>query len=325
MSLESDVPQSESSESDLISRLTRSVDPGDANRVSQPAAPAHQPSAEEATVEEDQYQENADGADDVQEGQVETQDNDGGLVELEHLGKKYQVPPSLKTAFEANRAQANRIPQEITEMRKMLNLEKQAVEAKRAFEQQAKPEFDELSQLEAQIAQFKNIDWASMDTDQLVRARQALDVIKDKRDDLKQTIQKKRGEFDRALSGHMEQVKQRGEAYLQKAIPGWGQDVATEVAKFAISKGFTQDELSALYDPRTVHVLWDAMQYQKLQASKPQVLNKARQAPPVSKPGAVDQTNSSGGNKERVYRDRLRKSGSIEDAAQWLLARNKSR
>lgn len=324
--MEQDVPQAESSESDLISRLTRAVDPGMPNRVSPKAAPAQEevPQEEELAVDE-QYLVEQQADETAQEEREDSHQEDEPLADLDHLGKKYKVPASLKTAFEANRAQANKIPQEIADIRKMLHVERQVAEARRAFEQQAKPEFDELGQLESQISQFKNIDWASMDTDQLVRARQALDTLKDRRDDMKQAIQNKRGEFDRALSGHMEQAKQHGHAYLQKVIPGWGDSEASAVAKFALGKGFTQDELSGLYDPRTVQVLWEAMQYQKLQVSKPQVLNKARQAPPVAKPGAVDQTNSSGRDKAQVFRQRLKKSGSIEDAAQWFLANKKSR
>lgn len=328
----SDVPPvTESSESDILSRLTRAVDPGNPSRVSPIAAPKKEvfeaPIEEVDDVQQTQEVDEDELVNEVDESSDEDQQDDQQepLTELEHLGKKYKVPASLKTAFEANRAQANKIPQEIVEIRKMLHVERQAIEAQRAFEKQAKPEFDELSQIESQIAQFKGIDWSSLDTDQLVRARQALDILKDKRDDLNQKINGKRAEFGQAFKAQIEQAEKHGHAYLQKKIPNWGASEAAEVAKFAVAKGFTQEELGSLYDPRTVEVLWEAMQYQKLQSSKPQVLNKARQAPPVSKPGAVDQTNSLGKSKERVFRERLRKSGSVEDAANWLLAKQKSR
>lgn len=329
MNLPTDVPQSESSESDIMSRLTRAVDPGDKDRpgVSQKSAPIAPQQQNAEPIDEQPLDEGQEQFVDSEESSDQEQEQSASeaMAELEHLGKKYTVPASLKTAFEANRAQANKIPQEVAEIRKMLHIERQTVEAKRAFEQQVKPEFDELAQLESQIKQFKDIDWSSLDTDQLVRARQALDTLKERREDKKAELQDKQQKFNAALTQHMEQAKQHGHAYLQKAIPNWDSTQASEVASFALTKGFTQDELSGLYDPRTVEVLWEAMQYRKLQSSKPQVLNKARQAPPVSKPGAVDQSNSLSQSKERVFRDRLKKSGSIEDATAWLLARQKSR
>jgi len=304
----------ESSEMDIMSRLGAVLEP----ELQQPnnSVSDSENLAEESQDESSDTNNESDSEDDQRQGEEP-------FVELDHLGKKYKVPQSLKTAFEANRTQANKIPQEVVELRKVLHLEKQASEFKRAFEQQAKTELDELSEIERDIAKFKNVDWTALDTDQIVRARQALDSLKDRRDDLKSAVDNKQRQFQSSMVQAMEQAREHGQSYLQKAIPEWSDEQAKGVRDFAKSRGFTDDELSSLYDPRTVHVMWEAMQYRKLQSSKPNVMNKANQAPPVSRPGAFDANQSQSKSKERIYRESLKKTGSVEDAARWLEYRMK--
>ena len=307
---------SDQSDSEIMSRLGAILEPEFPNSQERPAVSDRDGQAPEMAEEQQEESDESDSEEDQSESAEP-------FVDLEHLGKKYKVPQSLKTAFEANRTQANKIPQEVAELRKVLHLEKQASKFKRMFDEQAKTELDELSEIERDIAKFKNVDWTALDTDQIVRARQALDLLKDRREDLKSAVDAKQRQFQSNMVQAMEQARSHGQAYLQKAIPEWSDEQAKGVRDFAKSRGFTEDELSSLYDPRTVHVLWEAMQYRKLQSSKPNVMNKANQAPPVSRPGAVDTNQTQSKSKERFFRESLKKSGSVEDAAKWLEYRMK--
>lgn len=94
----------------------------------------------------------------------------------------------------------------------------------------------------------------------------------------------------------------------------FGQKLASDAAVY----GFTPDDLNQLTDVRIIKALADAAKYQELQKSKPKAVKKAQKAPPVTKP---QQRQSEKGQMTRTKRkqmDRLRKSGSLHDAAALL-------
>jgi hypothetical protein len=94
----------------------------------------------------------------------------------------------------------------------------------------------------------------------------------------------------------------------------------TDVIKYGSEAyGFTHEELARVGDHRTALVLRDAIAWRKLQARKPKADAKAQSAPPVQKPG---KRASESEVKASAYRDemtRLRKSGSMDDAAALIL------
>jgi hypothetical protein len=60
------------------------------------------------------------------------------------------------------------------------------------------------------------------------------------------------------------------------------------------------------------------MQWDRLQASKPGVANKVSGAPPVIKPTSAAAQQSTATVRDREARARLKKTGSLEDAAAVL-------
>ena len=62
---------------------------------------------------------------------------------------------------------------------------------------------------------------------------------------------------------------------LAQAIPDWqtekGEDVRRDIRTYAKGLGFSDQELSQVYDSRAVLTLWKASQYDKLVAGKPEV------------------------------------------------------
>lgn len=315
---------SEQSDSDILGRLS--------NVLGVPAAPQERSgpveeevSPQEAASDEEVEPTETDPTDEPPADEEGEGDPEEPFVELEHLGKRYQVPASLKTAFEANRTQANRIPAELAEMRKILQAERQLLDAEKSFSEDSRTEVEELRTLDARIREFKTIDWQSLETNQLLQYRQMLDTLKDQKAELEGSLSQKKAAFERNRQARQQELVQQGTLYLEKAIPGWNDQVAKEVALFAVTeRGYSPEELE-IYDPKRVVDLWEAMQYRKLQKTKPGVLNKARKAPPVIKPGSVDSAKATSQDKVQGLRDKVRKTGSVEDAAAWFMARSKSR
>lgn len=92
--------------------------------------------------------------------------------------------------------------------------------------------------------------------------------------------------------------------------PKKAEQIKNDIRSFGKSVGFSDEELSQVYDHRHVIILQKAMEYDKLQKANPSVNKKLKQAPKMAKKGNkvanVD-----------VYtkqKKRLKSSGSIEDA-----------
>jgi hypothetical protein len=112
---------------------------------------------------------------------------------------------------------------------------------------------------------------------------------------------------------------------LQQRDPDFADPKKAEQVQGAILKtaketyGFTDEELGGIVDARHVQVLNDARKWRELQASKETVSEKAKQARPM-KPAA----RKGDSNKAKAKRtaERMRKTGSIDDVANFLLTGN---
>jgi hypothetical protein len=68
-----------------------------------------------------------------------------------------------------------------------------------------------------------------------------------------------------------------------------------------------------MYDARIVRALWKANQFDKLQAGKSAALATVQKAPPVVKPGAVN--NTAAASKQKALLQRHKTEGSVQSAA----------
>lgn len=261
----------------------------------------------------------AEGTDQSAEGTTDETEN---LADVEIDGEVLKVHPKVKDAVMRHKDYTQKT-MALADERKVFQAERQTAALQEAFQKEIAPDSTALSKLEAQIDQFKQLNWAEMDTDQIVRARQALDGIKEQRDELKATIDGKRQEFLTNYSRSREQLLNQGAEYLKKTIPAWGESAQRESAQAALGVGFTKEEVSNFMDPRAVQLAWKAAQWDKLQSSKPSVTQKVKTAPPVSKPGSAATTESTTSKVYADARNRLKKSGSQQDAIAALLARTR--
>lgn len=114
-------------------------------------------------------------------------------------------------------------------------------------------------------------------------------------------------------------VKQQAERLLEMK-PEWRDpEVAKKesgaITDFLGSVGYTQQEISNLMDPRAVQIAEDAMKYRALMARKTAVDKKVAKAPKVQKPGAAKDASAVKNEAIKAAKDRLRRSGSVRDAA----------
>ena len=170
------------------------------------------------------------------------------------------------------------------------------------------------SQPEENLAELKEndpIQYAVKVAERAERDKQ-LAAIRQERQTL---AMRQQAEQQERLQNHLAQEGER----LRTAIPDFadpvkGEVIRKEVKEFAKSIGFSDQELAQVYDHRAVMTLYKAMQYDKLQKSRPEATKKVTQAPRMMRPG-TSTPEARETQESKKLREQLRKSGSKGDAA----------
>jgi Tfp pilus assembly protein PilN len=143
------------------------------------------------------------------------------------------------------------------------------------------------------------------------------------RDKQLQAVQAERqrvSQEQQALQGQrLQQHIQTEQEKLKSAIPDFKDDAKAEVIRrdirnYAKSIGFSDQELSQVYDSRAVQTLYKAMQYEKLVAGKAGATKKVASAPKTLKPGTSNPQSSEQEAQKKEFAQ-LRKTGNKRDAA----------
>jgi len=137
-----------------------------------------------------------------------------------------------------------------------------------------------------------------------------------------QAVQMERQRVQQEQQSHQQAQLQKHiqaeQAKLVEAIPEFKDDVKAEVIRrdirnYAKAQGFSDQELSQVYDSRAVLALYKAAQYDKLMANKGVTSKKVANAPKTIRPGTSNPQSSENETfkKERAV---LRQSGNKKDA-----------
>ena len=118
-----------------------------------------------------------------------------------------------------------------------------------------------------------------------------------------------------AMQQRVAQEAQKLTAILPEfSDPTKGETVRKEIRNYGKTLGFTDEELSQVYDSRHVVTLHKAMMYDKLQKSKPAVTKKVNEAPKMLKAGSAN-TKANSTETIKKQTQQLRQTGRVRDAA----------
>lgn len=202
-------------------------------------------------------------------------------------GERYRVPQKLKDSF-LRQSDYTKKTQELAELRRHAIATAEAVQASQQFQQSVAADQAELARVQQDIERYKSIDWTALDTDQYVRLKHQLDGLKERKGEIEHTISGKAQQFSQWQQQHKQSLSQQGQQYLRNVIPNWGQQSVQDAAQAALDAGYTNEEVSNVFDPRFVKLAWEAAQFRKLQSGKTAAVQAAQKAPPVVKPGSSD-------------------------------------
>ena len=128
--------------------------------------------------------------------------------------------------------------------------------------------------------------------------------------------QVQQSEQARAMSDRVAQEASKLAQVLPEfSDPAKGDNFRKEIRSYGKTLGFTDEELSQVYDSRHVLTLQKAMMYDKLQKSKPAITKKVNEAPRMLRAGTSGGNKQSDAQKLTQQKTQLRNSGKVRDAA----------
>jgi len=229
-------------------------------------------------------------------------------VTLDELIKSYQLGTDYTKKSQA-----------VAEERKAVEAERQRVEEARYMRDQYAERLQIIEQMLNQQPETENLDYLkendpigyAVKVAEMSQREKQLAQVQMERQRIAQQQQQEQQEH----LGHVIQAEARklAEAIPEYADPQKGDVARRELREFGLRLGFSEQELSGVYDSRQVLTLWKAMQYDKLQSSKPGITKRVNEAPKVVKSG-VSQPRE-GSDELRKAKARAKQTGRVADAA----------
>ena len=270
--------------------------------------------------EEEDYEEEGD--------EEEHEKSLGEMFTVKVNGEEQKVTKDELLKGYSRQADYTRKTQEISEARNTLSAEMEQVSAER---QQYVVLLTQLSDVLRNHAD-EGIDWNKL------KAENPLQYTL-KRDEQRQR-QEKISAAEEEIALTQQREAQRYEAYLEEqkaanyqklleAVPEWSdpvkkQQAQSELMEYALEMGYEADDLRNLFDHRIVLILRDAVEYNKLKKKgKKLQRTKTKSAVPGSrtrKPKGKRKTSRAQAKQHAAARQRLKESGSLDDAAEALRA-----
>lgn len=229
-------------------------------------------------------------------------------VTLDELIKSYQLGTDYTKKSQA-----------VAEERKAVEAERQRIEEAKYLRDQYAERLQVIEQMLNQQPEAENLDYLkendpigyAVKVAELSQREKQLAQVQAERQRIAQQQEQERQE---QLS-HVIQAEARklAEVIPEYADPKKGEAMRRELREFGLKVGFSDQELAGVYDSRAVVTLWKAMQYDKLQSSKPAITKKVNEAPKVMKSGVSQPRDSN--DELRKLKARAKETGRVADAA----------
>ena len=289
------------------------------------------------TVETEQedsadYEEAAEATEDevVDADDVEVEDDDESEVEEEELEEtRYTVKAAgeEKEVTLEELMQGYQLGADYTKKTQELAENRKAVEAEAKAIIEAKQVRDTYAQRLQAIEQFltqgqdSSEDLAYMKENDPIGYAVKVAELTEKKEQLAQVraeqqriAQQQQAEHQQTMAKHVQQEAQKLSQVLPEfSDPTKGEQIRNEIRNYGKSVGFSDNELSQVYDSRHVLMLHKAMMYDKLQKSKPAVNKKVAQAPKMVKSGTKVKEGNRDIRKQQL--NKLKQTGKVRDAA----------
>ena len=281
--------------------------------------------AEQASEQEAEPQQETEQVEEVVDDEAEVQEDDSQEEEPSYVvkaaGEEKEVPLSELIKGYQLGADYTKKTTEVAEQRKL-------VEAERAAIEEAKYARDSYAQRLQAIDQFLTSQMPQEDLQSLkendpIGYAVKVAELSEKKEQLQairaeqaRIAQEQQSDYARAMSDRVAQEASKLAQVLPEfSDPAKGDNFRKEIRSYGKTLGFTDEELSQVYDSRHVLTLHKAMMYDKLQKSKPAITKKVNEAPRMLRAGTSGANKQSDAQKLQQQQSQLRNSGKVRDAA----------
>jgi hypothetical protein len=177
----------------------------------------------------------------------------------------------------------------------------------------------------ADISRFQNVNWeqAAIDNpDQYRQAKAAFEQAQSTYNLIKAQADQFQTQQQQQTEAAQKEAAKESLTVLKTNIPNWNNDLYYKIGEYAQGLGVSGEEFNKVSDHRLITALWKAMQFD--QAKQVTAKKKAKSSPTKTLSGSkADSTKAVQSESARKTRERLRKSGTVDDAAAALLNRMK--
>lgn len=219
-------------------------------------------------------------ADELPEGaELDESTADPDEEEVEYEGEKYKVPAKLKDAL-LRQSDYTRKTQEVAEIRRQTEAEKQMIAQEREFIQHNLKDVATVTALDQQIAQYQGVNWDQLtesDPVQAMKLERQLRNLQSQREQAAAAVTQRQAHFVQMQQQEAARQLQEGQRVLQREIPGWNESLARELVDYGLKRGYAPEVLQNIRNPQFVIDLHNSYQFTKLRekaAQKPKVLQE---------------------------------------------------
>jgi len=284
-----------------------------------------QETQEQAQEQEAESQQEAEQVEEVVDDEAEVQEDDSQEEEPSYVvkaaGEEKEVPLSELIKGYQLGADYTKKTTEVAEQRKLVEAERGAIEeakyARDSYAQrlQAIDNFltSQMPQEDLQSLKENDPIGYAVKVAELSEKKEQLQAI---RAEQGRIAQEQQSDYTRAMSDRVQQEASKLAQVLPEfSDPAKGDNFRKEIRSYGKTLGFTEEELSQVYDSRHVLTLHKAMMYDKLQKSKPAITKKVNEAPRMLRAGTSGSNKQSDAQKLTQQQTQLRTSGKVRDAA----------
>ena len=175
------------------------------------------------------------------------------------------------------------------------------------------------------LNEYNKINWDALKEDdpiEYVKMKEDFREGKEKMQALDQQRQVAMQQQQAEVQKVQQEAVQSERAKLVEAMPEWGdpdkqKELATDVKSYALTQGFSEEELNSLVDHRSVLVLMKAAKYDALENADVKS-KKLKNKPKVIRSGSGKTKGENSKSKRAAKMKRLQGSGNVDDAASIL-------
>jgi hypothetical protein len=310
-----------------VARLVQSDDnaPDEAQQAETPESQPGQPAEQPAEAQQPSDELTPDDLESDQEPQAQPAVD---AFEIVHNGQQHKLTREETIRYAQQGFDYTQKTQQVAEQARLVQQRLQALAEVEQVQPQVMQHLAQVKALESQLAQYQNVDWVQVATDDPVGyapARARFDVLRNAYEQAVGQFQHMQGQVQQRKAQIQQQMLMEEAQRLPAFVPEWKDAAKLEAGKAEIRKYLEANQIPVeaagryLDSAFALATAYKAAKYDQLLKAKGEKSKQLRTAPPVTVPGA--KTGSAKAEQEKQLRDKLKRTKSIDDAAALLLNR----